>query len=82
MDCVVVSGKHTDDTLVKVAPLLEMAGDWILFLGVATDDEMEKIRRHERSGRPLGSESFVERLEADLARVLKIGKPGPKGKVK
>src|SRR5512136_1140941 len=69
-----------DDKLVKVAPLLEMAGDWQLFLGAASDEEMEKIRQHERSGRPLGSESFVERLESTLERLLKPGKPGPKGK--
>jgi putative transposase len=69
-----------DDQLVKVAPLLETAGDWKLFLGAATDEEMEKIRRHERSGRPLGSENFVEQLESALDRLLKPGKPGPKGK--
>ena len=69
-----------DDQLVKVAPLLGMVGDWNLFLSAATDEEMEKIRRHERSGRPLGSESFIERLESTLDRILKSGKPGPKGK--
>jgi putative transposase len=69
-----------DDKLVKVAPLLAMVGEWKLFLGAATDEEVEKIRRHERSGRPLGSESFVERLESSLDRLLKPGKPGPKGK--
>ncbi len=69
-----------DDKLVKVAPLLEMVGDWKLFLGAATDEEMEKIRLHERSGRPLGSECFVQRLESALERLLKPGKPGPKGK--
>lgn len=69
-----------DDKLVKVAPLLEMGGDWKLFLGAATEEEMGKIRRHERSGRPLGSESFVERLESTLERLLKPSKPGPKGK--
>jgi putative transposase len=69
-----------DDQLVKVAPLLEMAGDWKLFLEAATEEEMEKIRRHERSGRPLGSESFIGRLETALYRLLKPGKPGPKGK--
>jgi putative transposase len=57
-----------------------MAGDWKLFLGTATEEEMEKIRRHERSGRPLGSERFVERLESTLERLLTPGKPGPKGK--
>ena len=69
-----------DDKLVKVAPVLEMAGDWKLFLGSATEEEMERIRHHERSGRPLGSERFVERLESTLERLLKPGKPGPKGK--
>lgn len=69
-----------DDQLVKVAPLLEMAGDWNLFLGAATDEELERIRCHERSGRPLGSENFVEQLESALDRLLKSGKPGPKGK--
>lgn len=69
-----------DDQLVKVAPLLEIAGDWKLFLEAATDEEIAKIRRHERSGRPLGKESFVDRLESKLDRLLKPGKPGPKGK--
>jgi len=69
-----------DNQLVKVAPLLEIAGDWKLFLQTATDEEMEKIRRHELTGRPLGSISFVERLESALDRLLKRGKPGPKGK--
>ena len=69
-----------DDKLVKVAPLLEMTGDWKLFLGSATEEEMERIRCHERSGRPLGSERFIESLETTLERLLKPGKPGPKGK--
>ena len=70
----------TDDQLVKVAPLLEMVGDWKLFLAAATEKEMENIRKHERTGRPLGSEGFVERLESASGRLLKRGKPGPKGK--
>jgi putative transposase len=70
----------TDDQLVKVAPLLEMVDDWKLFLAAATEEEMGNIRKHERTGRPLGSEGFVERLESALDRILKCGKPGPKGK--
>jgi REP-associated tyrosine transposase len=70
----------TDDELVKVTPLLEMAGDWRLFLeGAGEEDTLNEIRRHERSGRPLGAEGFVERLESALERTLKRGKPGPKG---
>lgn len=70
-----------DDQLVKVAPLLEMARDWELFLAGATEDEhLNVIKKHERTGRPLGAEDFVEKLESTLNRPLKPGKPGPKGK--
>lgn len=70
----------TDDSLVKVKPLLELAGDWRLFLrGGYGEKEWEEIRKHERSGRPLGEESFIEKLEHVLDRTLKQKKPGPKG---
>lgn len=70
-----------DDGLVKVSPLLEMVGDWKTFLAGANEELLNNIRKHERSGRPLGSEEFVESLEADLNRTLKPEKPGPKGKL-
>jgi putative transposase len=70
----------TDDQLVKVAPLLKMVGDWKLFLAAEIEEEIGNIRKHERTGRPLGSEGFVERLESALDRILKRSKPGPKGK--
>ena len=70
-----------DDQLVRVTPLLEMAGDWKLFLdGAAEEERLNDIRKHERTGRPLGSEGFLDQLEAALDRFLKRGKPGPKGK--
>ena len=69
-----------DDGLVKVLPLLEMVGDWKTFLAGANEELLNDIRKHERSGRPLGSEEFVESLETDLNRTLKPEKPGPKGK--
>jgi putative transposase len=65
----------------SLIPLLEIAGDWNLLLAGAEEDErMQAIRKHERTGRPLGAEGFVERLESALDRPLKRGKPGPKGK--
>ncbi len=71
----------TDDGLATVAPLLELAGDWRLFLsGSVADEQINEIRKHERTGRPLGSEGFVDRLETSLDRPLKRGKPGPKEK--
>lgn len=33
-------------------------------------------RRGERTGRPLGSEGFIERLEGEFGRALKLQKPG------
>src|ERR1039457_4648143 len=70
-----------DDDLVKVAPLLEIAGDWGLFLaGADTTEQENDIRKHERTGRPLGSEGFIEKLESILEPILKCGKPGPKRK--
>jgi putative transposase len=71
----------TDDELVRVEPLLEMVGDWRLFLSeMATEEQLDDIRRHERTGRPLGPEHFLDHLESLLDRTLKPEKPGPKGK--
>jgi putative transposase len=77
--CAHLSGR--DDCLVKVAPLLAMIGDWNAFLRSAvSEEELRDIRRHGRTGRPLGDETFVGRLEELVARVLKPQKRGPKGK--
>ena len=67
-----------DDAFVKAAPLLERAGcDWKDFLaGGLEPDEAELLRRHERTGRPLGEAGFIEHLEKALRRVLRRQKPG------
>ncbi len=68
-----------DDRLVKVAPLLEIIGDWAAFLEGGLDGgDRAALQRHERTGRPLGDKDFVERLETALGRTLKQQKPGPK----
>jgi putative transposase len=41
---------------------------------------MEKVRAHERTGRPLGDEVFMERLEEMVGRILRRQKPGRKKK--
>ena len=43
------------------------------------EQEWDEIRKHERSGRPLGEESFIENLERAMDRALKRLKTGPKG---
>jgi putative transposase len=75
--------KGVDDALVKVAPLLGLVNDWrSLLQSGMTDHEAVLIRRHERTGRPLGEEGFVSRLESRLGRVLHPLKPGRKRKEK
>jgi putative transposase len=68
-----------DDILVKVEPLLSIISDWReLLASDLSEEEYETLRRHERTGRPLGSANFVEKMENQTARVLRRQKPGPK----
>jgi len=69
-----------DDLLCRTAPMLKRVGDWDEYLsaGVAAD-HAEVFRRHERTGRPLGNENFLRRLEKRLDRILRPQKRGPKG---
>ena len=70
-----------DDGLVQVAPLLELAPKWRrLLTSAVTEEELKVLRGHERTGRPLGDDDFLVRLEKNLGRVLRRQKPGRKGK--
>lgn len=72
-----IAGRN--DRFVHVAPLLEMFGKWDDFLSRGlSDDKVEKFRCHERTGRSLGTDSFIGRLENILGRILHKQKPGPK----
>ena len=60
-------------------PIPAGSGDWRGFLAAGLPaDQHKALQSHERTGRPLGDEGFVERLEDALGRSLKKGKPGPK----
>lgn len=66
-----------DDCLVKVARLLAIVGDWQRLLNSALpEEESRELRGHGRTGRPLGDEAFLERLEALVGRILKPQKGG------
>jgi putative transposase len=74
-----VSGE--DDALVIVSPLLDMVGDWREFLATEYGkEELEEVRRKEKTGRPLGEDAFVSKIEQLLDRPLHMQKRGPKGK--
>jgi putative transposase len=74
-----IAGK--DDALVRVRPLLERTGDWREFLSEGLEvNDAELFRRHERTGRPLGEASFLERIENVLGRIVRPNKAGRKPK--
>jgi putative transposase len=68
-----------DDVLSTVAPLLALVSDWKGFLcAEAPADDVRQLRRHERTGRPLGTEQFITDVERTLHRTLRRRTPGPK----
>jgi putative transposase len=73
--------QEEDDVLVKAGPLLKLIPNWHeLLASELTEEEYEILRRHERSGRPLGSDNFLTKLEKITSRELTRQKPGPKKK--
>jgi putative transposase len=50
--------------------------------GDIDEAEAAAIEARIRTGRPLGDEAFVERLEASTGRTLKPQKRGPKAKAR
>ncbi|MCX6564002.1 MAG: transposase [Candidatus Aminicenantes bacterium] len=57
--------------------------DWVSYLDEDNnEDSVAKIRKHTRSGRPLGSESFVVQMEALTGRKLTAAAPGRRRRVK
>jgi len=68
-----------DDGLVSVGPMLELVNRWHDYLTGQDDARTQnKLRLHSRTGRPLGSEAFMEHMEKQSGRQLRIQKPGRK----
>jgi len=68
-----------DDGLVEVQPMLTLVDDWEAYLSDPCDEEIgAHIKKHSRTGRPLGDERFVRSLERITGRVLRRRRPGPK----
>jgi len=71
----------TEDALLTVSPLRKMKKNWERFLLQSTDGETAVlIKQHDRTGRPVGSKNFLEKLERILDRPLFPQKRGPKPK--
>jgi len=50
-----------------------MVGNWKNFLAEEKIEPRNDIRKHERTGRPAGTEGFVDWLELEFGRSLKPG---------
>jgi len=69
------------DALVRVAPLLAVAGNWRrLLISVIREEDLKVVRGHEHTGRSLGDEAFMASREQNLGRMLRRQIPGPKSK--
>jgi putative transposase len=62
-----------DDPLVTVSPLHERIDGWDLLLDETPEPEAmtDDLRRHSRTGRPLGDDAFIDRLESYVGRSLR-----------
>lgn len=66
-----------NDGLVSVQPMLDMVSDWEAYLRQETDPEaVDALERNLRTGWPLGSAAFIERVEKTLGRCVHRRKPG------
>jgi putative transposase len=71
--------RKRNDMLIRVKPMLERCPDWRELLAAGPDStDVMLIRRHTRTGRPLGGKTFVEAVEHRLGRILGPQKRGPK----
>ncbi|MCB2156347.1 hypothetical protein KQI84_15850 [bacterium] len=65
-----------DLLLSPTSPFPGETEDWAGWLAGIPSEDAEELRRHTRTGRPLGDEGFVRRLERLLGRSLAPKKPG------
>ena len=69
--------------IVNQGPILDLVSSgWGEFLReTPSPDEVAMLRKHERTGRPLGEPTFVGQVENLLGRSLRRNKPGRKPSV-
>ncbi len=77
------SAKHhvlgNADPLIADHPLRAAISDWAAFLAEGDQPDMtDDIKKHARTGRPMGDASFLSKLEKQFGRDLSIKKVGRK----
>jgi putative transposase len=69
-----------EDKLVRVTPMLSQISDWENHLDSHIREDMELIRSHTRTGRPLGDSTFIRAAESMTGRILTPQAPGRKSR--
>jgi putative transposase len=69
-------GERKGDPLAVPSHMLADIVDRRAFL-LQEEDSLAEFRKHARTGRPLGSESFLTQLEQSTGRALRLKRPGP-----
>jgi len=73
--------RKAKDPLLSDFYLMREIKDWRKYLAEADKEEQLRIfRKHIETGRPMGDETFIGKLEQKLGIILKKRKPGPKPK--
>ncbi len=70
--------KGEDDSLVKVQPMLDRIPRWSDFLSSSDRSKDEVLQRHASTGRPIGTDGFLDGLEKMTGRSLRPLKVGRK----
>jgi putative transposase len=66
-----------EDSLVSVGKLGQYVDDWKEFLEEGmSEEDVDKLRLHSGTGRPLGGNRFLNGVEKLLGRSVRPGKPG------
>lgn len=66
-----------DDALVSTMPMMKRMPNWREFLqSPVSESTLDMLHEHSRTGRPLGDDYFVEKLEQLTQLTLKRKKPG------
>ncbi len=69
--------KGAADPVLSPAPALGRVADWRAFLADGLDDDtLEELRRHGRTGHPLGSAAYYKKLERLLGPGIRPRRPG------
>lgn len=74
--------RDEEDTLLKDQSLRALVPEWQGFLeGGLTETEQRCLEKHSRTGRPMGSDTFIATLETRLGRYFRLNKPGRKARL-